>query len=37
MGGSGLDASGSGQESVADFCEQGNEVSVSLKGGKFSY
>jgi hypothetical protein len=35
IGGFGLDSSGSGQESVADSCEHGNEPSVSLKGGEF--
>jgi hypothetical protein len=31
----GLDASDLGQEPVAGCCEQGNEPSGSIKGGKF--
>jgi hypothetical protein len=34
-GGVGLDASGSGQEPVADPCEHGNEPSGSIKGEEF--
>jgi len=33
--GSGLDASGSGQEPVAGSCEHGNEPSGSTKVGEF--
>jgi len=31
----GLDASGSGQETVAGSCEHSNEPSGSIKGGEF--
>jgi hypothetical protein len=30
-----LDSSGLGQGAVAGSCEQGNETSVSIKGGEF--
>jgi hypothetical protein len=30
-----LDSSGSGQGPVAGSCEHGNEISVSMKDGKF--
>jgi hypothetical protein len=33
--GCGLDSSGSGYKLVSGFCEQGNEPSVSIKGGEF--
>jgi hypothetical protein len=36
VGGCGLDASGSGQGSVASPCEYGNETSGSIKGGGIS-
>jgi hypothetical protein len=35
VGGYVLDASGSGQGSVAGSCEHGNEPSGTIKGGKF--
>jgi hypothetical protein len=35
VGGCALDSSGSGQGSVADSCEHGNEPSGSIKGKEF--
>jgi hypothetical protein len=35
VGRCGPDASGSGQESVAESCEHGNEPSGSIKGEEF--
>jgi hypothetical protein len=32
-----VDASGSGQGTVASSCEHGNEISGSTKGGEFDY
>jgi hypothetical protein len=31
----GLDLSGSGKGHMVEFCENGNEAYVSVKGGKF--
>jgi hypothetical protein len=33
--GCGLNSSGSGQKPLADSCEKGNELSVSIKDGNF--
>jgi hypothetical protein len=35
VGGRGVDSSGSEQGAVAGSCEQGNELSVSIKGNEF--
>jgi hypothetical protein len=36
VGRCGLDASGSGQETVAGYFDNCNEIPVSIKGGNFS-